>query len=383
MNNDFNYNNGQEYRNPFTGAPEYDFYDELVVKDAKKATSRTMLSVAIYLIASYALTFIIDLVIGLVMIYGLDSRETYQALVNSIYYQLLLGTLPMYIGGIPILFLIVKNVPKKQLPLEKPRMSFPRLLMMIPIAEVAMLFGSYIGSFINAIYSAMLGIENYDPVSDMIMQAPLPLLFVMTVVLAPLAEELIFRKLLLDRLSVYGSKFAILVSAVAFGLFHGNLDQFFYAALVGIVLGYVAIKSGNWLYSVIVHAVMNLLGGVVPLLINDSLERYNEFMEKMLEDPAAYPTIPAEYAFDTLVVMIYSGLISTLVIGGIVLLVLGIKRRWFAVDERLSVRIPKSRRAGVIFKNAGSIILLVVSGLLILLDLFTPLIEQAANGMGV
>lgn len=383
MNNDFNYNNGQQYSNPFTGAPEYDFYDELVVKDAKKATSRTMLSVAIYLIASYALTFIIDLVIGIVMIYGFDNKDAYVTLVNSIYYQLLLSTLPMYIGGIPILFLLIKRVPKKQLPLEKPKMSVAQLLMMIPIAQLAMTVGSYIGSFINAIYSAILGVENFDPVSDMIMGAPLPLLFLLTVVLAPIFEELIFRKLLLDRLSVYGSRFAILVTAVAFGLFHGNLDQFFYATLVGIVLGYVAIKSGNWLFSVIVHAVMNFLGGVVPLLINDSLVRYTELMEKMLEDPMAYTSIPAEYALDVFVIMIYSGIVSTLVIGGIVLLILGIRRRWFTVDERLSVRIPKGRTAGVVFKNAGSIILLVVSGLFIVLDLLTPLIEQVASGSGV
>lgn len=383
MNNDFNYNNGQEYRDPFTGKPQYDFYDELIVKDAKKTTSRTMLSVAIYLIVAYALTFMIDLTIGLVLIYGLNNADAYYALASSSAYQLLIGTLPMYVGGIPILFLIVKNLPKKQLPLEKPKMSFPHLLMMIPIAEVAMLVGSYIGGFINAIYSAMLGIENFDPVTEVVMETPLPILLVMTVVLAPIFEELIFRKLLLDRLSVYGSKFAIIVSAVAFGLFHGNLDQFFYAALLGVVLGYVAIKSGNWLYSVIIHAVMNLLGGVVPLLVNDSLDRYMDLMEDILEDPAAYSSIPAEYAFDVMVIMLYSGVISTLVVGGIVLLILGIKKRWFTVDERLSVRIPKGRTAGVVFKNAGTIALLVVTGLLIIIDLFRPLIEQVTNGTGV
>ena len=233
MNNNFDYN-----YNPFTGEPKYDFYDEMVVKDARRATNRSMLSLILYMVAGMVLMYTIDFVVALVMIYGLGRQDLYLALSESSLYTMLLGSVPMYAAGIPVVALILKSVPKKQRPLEKPRMSFGHFLMMIPIAELAMLMGSYIGSYVSAIYSALLGVENNDVVSDLIASAPMPLLILLTVILAPLFEELIFRKLLLDRLSVYGSKFAIIITAVAFGLFHGNLDQFFYAALVGLVLGY-------------------------------------------------------------------------------------------------------------------------------------------------
>lgn len=384
MNNDFNYSQGQDNRDPFTGKPQYDFYDELIVKDAKRATSRSMLGLTLYTVAAYALSYAIIIGVMIVFNFVIGDTALYEKIVTSPYFNVLAGTLPAYIAGIPTLFLVIRKLPKRQMPLEKPKMSVPHLLMMIPIAQVAMVAGNYIGTFINNVYSIILGIENHDTVAELIYSTPVWLLIVVTVIIAPIMEELIFRKLLLDRLSVYGAKFAILVTAVAFGLFHGNIDQFFYAMLVGIVLGYVALKSGNWLYSVIVHMVMNFIGGIVPLFVTGSLERVLEWIENMVEDPDAYASIPTEMLGDYMVVMAYSGLMSALVIGGIVLLVLGIRKKWFTLDERLSVRIPRGRVAGVVFGNVGSILFLVISGILITLDLFMPLIEKVLEqGVGV
>ena len=309
----------------------------------------------------------------------MGDSALYAKIEGSVYYQLLISTLPMYAVGIPAVLITLKNVPKKQLPLEKPKMRFVEWLMMIPIAEVAMIIGSYIGSFISEVYSLALGIENNDAVADLVDQAPPVLLFVLTVILAPIFEELIFRKLLLDRLSVYGNKFGIIVTAVAFGLFHGNLDQFFYAALVGVVLGYVAVKSGNWLYAVGVHMVMNFIGGMIPALLGDSITKYTEFTEMVLKDPMAYASIPEEYLPAFLAVSLYTSILSALTVGGVVLLVIGIRKRWFTVDEKLTIRIPRRRVAGVIFKNVGTILFLVMSGLFIILDLYMPLIQEYLN----
>ena len=69
-------------------------------------------------------------------------------------------------------------------------------------------------------------------------------------VLAPVFEELVFRKVLVDHVLPFGEWPAILFSGITFGLFHGNLTQFFYAALLGMVLAYVYIRTGNILYSI-------------------------------------------------------------------------------------------------------------------------------------
>lgn len=75
---------------------------------------------------------------------------------------------------------------------------------------------------------------------------------------APIFEELCFRGLILHGLAPFGRKFAIFMSALFFGLFHGSPLQSFYAMLTGLVLGYVALEY-HILWAMILHMINNLL----------------------------------------------------------------------------------------------------------------------------
>ena len=93
-------------------------------------------------------------------------------------------------------------------------------------------------------------------------------MFLYAGILGPIAEEILFRGLVLRSLRPYGKKFAIVVSAILFGLFHGNLMQVPFAFVVGLVLGYVALEySIGW--AVVLH-VMNNLGyaDLLPRLLS-------------------------------------------------------------------------------------------------------------------
>lgn len=83
-------------------------------------------------------------------------------------------------------------------------------------------------------------------------------MFLYASILAPVAEELMFRGYILRSLQPYGKRFAIVGSAVLFGLFHGNLLQTPYALLVGLALGYVTVE-----YSIVwamgIHLFNNLV----------------------------------------------------------------------------------------------------------------------------
>lgn len=86
---------------------------------------------------------------------------------------------------------------------------------------------------------------------------------------APVAEELLFRGLLLRSLEPYGKKFAIVVSSVLFGLFHGNPVQTPYAFLVGLLLGYVATEY-HVVWAIVLHIMNNLLlGDLLPRLLSN------------------------------------------------------------------------------------------------------------------
>ncbi len=84
--------------------------------------------------------------------------------------------------------------------------------------------------------------------------------FVIAVLIAPTAEELLFRKLLTERIVKYGELAAVLASGLFFGLFHGNLNQFSYAFLLGLFLGFIYVKTGKLGYTIGLHMAINFIG---------------------------------------------------------------------------------------------------------------------------
>lgn len=87
---------------------------------------------------------------------------------------------------------------------------------------------------------------------------PWPLLILAVVVIGPVAEELIFRGLIYNRLRHYVKvPLAILLSSLLFGIYHGNMIQFIYTTLMGILLAIYYEKSGGLLACIIAHMAMN------------------------------------------------------------------------------------------------------------------------------
>lgn len=79
-------------------------------------------------------------------------------------------------------------------------------------------------------------------------------------VIVPIAEELIFRGLIFKRLRwMTGIKAAIILSAVYFGAFHGNLLQGIYAGIMGLLFAFGAERFHSVLGSIALHCGANLI----------------------------------------------------------------------------------------------------------------------------
>ena len=76
--------------------------------------------------------------------------------------------------------------------------------------------------------------------------------------LGPIAEELLFRGLLLRTTQTYGKRFAIFSTALLFGMFHGNILQSPFAMMVGLVLAYVTIEY-SIVWAIILHIFNNFI----------------------------------------------------------------------------------------------------------------------------
>lgn len=89
-----------------------------------------------------------------------------------------------------------------------------------------------------------------------------------TVIAPALAEEFACRGILLGAFKKHGEGFAIITSATLFGLMHSNFEQIPFAFLVGLILGYITIKSGNIWVAVLVHAFNNMISVVYTYFLS-------------------------------------------------------------------------------------------------------------------
>lgn len=109
--------------------------------------------------------------------------------------------------------------------------------------------------------------EDFVEASGRQMQAGLVLGLWLYGICSPLAEELIFRGILFNRMKRYFSPVAaMLLSGAVFGLYHGNPIQAVYGLAAGAVLAAVYHQKGSFAFPVMMHGVMNVCGFLLSFL---------------------------------------------------------------------------------------------------------------------
>jgi uncharacterized protein len=80
-----------------------------------------------------------------------------------------------------------------------------------------------------------------------------------------LSEELLFRGVMLSALGA--NLFALIVSSIVFGLLHysgtGQISYVIWATLVGLILGFSAIYTGNLLIPIVAHVITNWVSSIM------------------------------------------------------------------------------------------------------------------------
>jgi membrane protease YdiL (CAAX protease family) len=180
---------------------------------------------------------------------------------------------PLYGVALPVLWLILKGMPvsphnsdyalNRTAALEKTPFHMGHWMILLVIAFGCMTAGGLLGNTTMSILSAIMDYDYANGLANMVDSSPVWVTVIGGCICGPLGEELLFRKLLIDRTRRYGDLPSILLSGILFGLFHGNLFQFFYATLVGMVFAYVYTRTGKYWWCFAMHAVVNLMGGVI------------------------------------------------------------------------------------------------------------------------
>lgn len=127
-----------------------------------------------------------------------------------------------------------------------------------------------IANYLSGLFSVFLnvfGIESKMP--DLTYdKTPLGILIYMLCisVFPALMEEFAVRGILMGTLRKHCSDaIAITISSLVFGLMHGNLVQLPFAFIMGVYLGFLAVRTNSLWPSIIIHFINNAMSGVIEL----------------------------------------------------------------------------------------------------------------------
>lgn len=156
------------------------------------------------------------------------------------------------------LYMVLEKMPlRAALPLR--RFNGKITLMAIPLSMGVSVAASWLVALVGAFFSAA-GMEASAPDFMPPTQTAAFVLYVINVTVLPaFLEEFVFRGVILQSLRRFGDAFAVGVSAVIFGLMHMNLVQAPYAVVMGLLFGYLAIRTGSLWTGIILHFINNMI----------------------------------------------------------------------------------------------------------------------------
>lgn len=229
----------------------------------KQALSRRSSAVGVTVISYFFLMNILSsFVLFLLMAMGLyDMSQVmgpFQGITDPLAFYLMYGLYATLSAVVPCALLVkLTHEPASRVfPIRRVGAGFTALCVVMGLGAcmVANLATSLLSTNLGGI-----GIETTSPPTpfDNSWQSIPMFLFIMCVVPA-FMEEFAYRGAMLGVLRKFGDGFAVVATAFLFGLMHGNLVQLPFAFIVGLVLGYLVVRTGSLVPSIVLHFCNNL-----------------------------------------------------------------------------------------------------------------------------
>ncbi len=256
-----------------------------------KSYSRHALAAFTFLMAAMGLQIFSALVL---------SKVLPESLTGSSAWTFLNIIVPEYVLGFPLFLLITLKMDTKAP--EKNKFGFGKFLIGLFMTAGVIGIGAAIGFPTHLL---ILKLEGKSLMDNMglagIMLGSNAFWRILTVgILAPIVEEIVFRKFLIDRTYKYGEFVAVLTSGLMFGLFHGNFTQFFFATFMGFVMAYIYIRTGKIWITIAYHMIINLTTsvitiGVFSLLDMEKISKMTELAREAMADGGQNAALMEEY----------------------------------------------------------------------------------------
>lgn len=316
------YSQGNAQPNPYMQQPVYgqEAPQENYKKPMRKAYCRVEWKIFLYAVIAVAAQTLYALAVP-----ELFGKSVYAAE----WYTWGMMIIPMYMIAFPILYLIGGK--KDRVKIMQHKMGFGKWLIAALMCAGICAVGMVIGTILDTVISLFTQSSSTDAVTlQNLMLNSNPIYRILTVgILAPMVEEMIFRKFIIDRTVKYGEGMAVLTSGLMFGLFHGNFSQCFFAAGLGMLFAYIYIRTGRIRYTIFLHMAVNLTTSIGSVGILQWVG-YDELLSA--ETSGNLEALMGDMLPKLIVLYAWLGFLACLAIAGIVLLIIAFaKKKFFLV----------------------------------------------------
>ncbi|MBM6618632.1 CPBP family intramembrane glutamic endopeptidase [Bacillus suaedaesalsae] len=158
----------------------------------------------------------------------------------------------------------------------------------LPVALLWSVFGVFLALFAQGIAGVLenklFGIEPGSENTEFLVEIAMatPLFIVVTSVIGPILEEVIFRKILFGSLyKRFNFILAAVISSIIFAIVHMDFTHILIYTAMGFTFAYLYVKTKRIIVPIIAHVSMNTFVVLVQLVFKDEIEKYQQQVESM------------------------------------------------------------------------------------------------------
>ncbi len=239
--------------------------EEYIKRSQKRLVNKTSSGIGFLIFIYYCFMVVASLALYAFMyITGKESISLDYLLYFNIFTSVLIGFVP----GM-FYFLLSKNNLNDIIKADKTPIKTTAAVLFVGFA-VCMTANTAASFFISNAY--FWGIEN-NISSELNPQTlgQVILMIISSALVPAFIEEFVFRGIIVGVLRKYGDAFAIISSAVLFGLMHRNITQTPFAFIVGLVLAFVYCKTNSLIPCILIHFCNNLFAVISQIFLSSDL----------------------------------------------------------------------------------------------------------------
>jgi membrane protease YdiL (CAAX protease family) len=228
-----------------------------IVRQIRKASNINSASLLLFTVFMYGGMIAAEIVLYILFPESGDETNTFILTLFSFIQAALLFVLSLFVKGVAGKSIVSFGF-------NRPTIPEMKVVKYVVIVLSLSFLSSYASNFIlEAIQS--FGVEMNDIVPDTSTDFLFLLNIANTIFLAPVFEELLFRGAMTGNVARFGGFSMAAAVGICFGLWHENVFQLIYAAIIGVMLCWLTMKTGSIYPAIAVHFIFN--GADAPMLL--------------------------------------------------------------------------------------------------------------------